>query len=281
MSHVFTRSFRTRWADLDANGLVSTASYPVYLVETAYSWGDSFGITADDYTQMGIFWVLRETEFRFLKPLRYNEPFDFSIWLAEWMRVSGTRCFELTHKETGEIIAQGTQTIVPMSLETMRPTTPPGPVLSAFKIEQEKKFTFTRFPKVEVPINALSTRRVVEWSDMDPLEHVNNATYLNYVEEVAAQYRSTRGWPPDRFSKNGLLALTRRFHIRYSSPALWGETLSVSIHTMAATDSMETCYIGITRAADNSKVCECILDWELVDRKNHSPQPIPDELRYT
>jgi hypothetical protein len=39
-----------------------------------------------------------------------------------------------------------------------------------------------------------------------------------------------------------------------------------------------TRYVSIRRA-DGSSVAECILDWELVDRKSGEARLLPDELR--
>ena len=56
-----------------------------------------------------VFRVIRETEMRFLGSLRHNDEFDFTIWMVGWQRVRGTRCFEVTRKDNGEVIAQDTQ----------------------------------------------------------------------------------------------------------------------------------------------------------------------------
>jgi hypothetical protein len=37
-------------------------------------------------------------------------------------------------------------------------------------------------------------------------------------------------------------------------------------------------YVGMTRA-DGSTVVDCILDWELVDRKSGEARSLPNELR--
>ncbi|HEX9389634.1 MAG TPA: acyl-CoA thioesterase [Anaerolineales bacterium] len=80
MSKIFTRTFRVRWAELDASGTVSPANYLRYLIETAWDWGDAVGLGVNDSRTLDLFWVIRETEIRFLRPLRHNDIFDFTIW---------------------------------------------------------------------------------------------------------------------------------------------------------------------------------------------------------
>jgi YbgC/YbaW family acyl-CoA thioester hydrolase len=139
-------------------------------------------------------------------------------------------------------------------------------------------FPSERFPKavrVEKPFNI---QRKVELVDLDVYEHVNNATYVNYAEEALAQDFSAKGWPPARLVEASLAVVVRRVHVQYASIASWGETLNITAHPLTINDSGGSQYISMTRA-DGSSVAECVLDWELVDRKNGGAQSLPDELR--
>ena len=278
MSKIFTRTFRVRWSELDASGQVSLASYLRYLVETAYDWGEALGLGIESVETLGLFWLIRETEIHLLGPLRHNDVFDFTIWMVNWQRVRGTRCFELKLKESGEVIAQGTQHIVCMDVKTQRPASPPEDIIDNFRLEQPRIFPFERFPKIVPSEGAFVSQRQVEWQDLDALEHVNNAIYVTYAEEAAARDQATRGWSPVKLAEQHLAVATRRVHIQYLSPAVWGETLTISTHPLTVSETGGTRYIGMTRA-DGSSVCECLLDWELVDHETGAARKLPDELR--
>jgi acyl-CoA thioesterase FadM len=101
--------------------------------------------------------------------------------------------------------------------------------------------------------------------------------YVNYAEEAAAQDFSAHGWPPAKLAEAGLMIATRRAHIQYLSLAVWGETLNVSTHMLEMKDTGGTRYVGITHA-DGSPVAECIMDWELVDRKSGEARSLPDGI---
>ncbi len=274
MSKIFTRTFRVRWSELDASGTVAPAAYLRYLVETAYDWGDALGLGAKNDRLLGLFWLIRETEIRFLRPLRHNDVFNFTIWMVNWQRVRGTRCFELTLKDSGEIIAQGSQHIVAMDAQTGRPTSPPEDIINNFRLDEPRIFPFERFPKIAAPEKPVISQRQVEWGDLDALKHVNNAIYVTYAEEAAAQDLATRGWTPVKLAESNLTVATRRVHIQYLSPAVWGETLAISTHPLSVSDTGGTRYVGMARA-DGSPVCECILDWELVDRLTGQAKDLP------
>jgi YbgC/YbaW family acyl-CoA thioester hydrolase len=277
MSKIFTRTFRVRWGELDPSGTVSPANYLRYLIETAWDWGVAAGMDADYSQNPDVFWVIRETEIRFLRPLRHNDVFDLTIWMVNWQRVRGTRCFELKFKESGDVIAQGTQHIVYMDTKTGRPTNLPEEEIEKFRLETPRVFPFDRFPKITAAETPFMMQRQVESMDLDVYEHVNNVIYVNYAEEAAAQDFSSRGWSPAKLAEADLSIAIRRVHIQYLSIASWGDTLNISTHIFNIHDTGGSRYIGMARA-DGSPVAECILDWELVDRKSGEARSLPDEL---
>ncbi len=118
---------------------------------------------------------------------------------------------------------------------------------------------------------------MVEWQDLDALEHVNNAIYVTYAEEAAALDLASRGWTPARLSEQKLRVDVRRVHIQYLSPAVWGETLTISTHPLVLNDTGGTRYVGMARA-DGSSVCECLIDWVLVDRETGETHMLPDRF---
>ena len=278
MSKIFTRTFRVRWAELDASGTVSPANYLRYIIETAWDWGTAIGWDANYSQNPDVFWVIRETEIHFLHPLRHNDVFGLTIWMVNWQRIRGTRCFELKLKESGNVIAQGTQQVVYMDTKTGRPINLPEEEVVKFRLENPRVFPFERFPKIAAVENPFVTQRQVEWMDLDVYDHVNNVIYVNYAEEAAIQDFSSRGWTPAKLVEANLTIATRRVHIQYGSLAMWGETLNISTHMLEVKDTGGSRLVDMTRA-DGSVVTKCILDWELVDRKSGEARPLPNELR--
>ena len=278
MSKIFTRTFRVRWGELDPSGVVGPANYLRYLMETAWDWGVALGWDAKYSENPDVFWVIREADIRFLSPLRHNDEFGLTIWMVNWQKVRGTRCFELTRKDSGEVIAQGTQHIVHMDSKTGRPMNLPEEAVDVFRLENPRVFPFERFPKIAPAANPFVMRRQVEWMDLDVYEHVSNVIYVNYAEEAVAQDFAARGWSPARLTEAGLSMVAKRVRIQYLSIAGWGETLTVSTHPLQADGTGGSRYIGITRA-DGSSVAECILDWQMVGRKSGEARSLPDELR--
>ncbi len=270
MSKIFTRTFRVRWGELDPSGTVSPANYLRYLIETAWDWGTAIGWDANYSQNPDVFWVI----IRFMHPLRHNDVLDFTIWMVNWQRVRGTRCFELTLKESGDVIAQGAQQVVYMDAKSGRPISLPDGEAAKIRLENPRVFPFERFPKIAAAENAFAMQRQVESMDLDVYEHVNNATYVSYAEEVIMQDFSSKGWSPAKLAEADLTIAIRRVRIQYASIASWGEILNITTHSLEATDTGGSRYVRMSRA-DGSLVAECILYWELVDRKSGEVRSLP------
>lgn len=277
MSKIFTRTFRVRWGELDASGTVSAANYLRYLIETAWDWGVAMGWDSDYSQNPDVFWVIRETEIRFLRPLRHNDVFDFSIWMVNWQRVRGTRCFEMKFKESGEVIAQGTQQIVYMDAKKGRPISLPEADVERFRQENPRVFPSERFPKIAPVEDPFTMQRQVERMDLDAYDHVNNAVYINYVEEAAARSLSAQGWTPAKLAESNMAIETRRIHIQYLSIAGWGDMLNISTHLFDIKESGASRHVGITRT-DGTPVADSVVDWELVDRGSGESHHLSDGL---
>jgi YbgC/YbaW family acyl-CoA thioester hydrolase len=279
MSKVFVRRFRVRWSEIDANGQVMVANYLRYLVETALDWGATGQLGADDIDALGQIWVIRETEFNFVRPLCYNDVFEFAIWLVKWHRVRGTRAFELKLEGSGEVVAQGVQQVACLDGETMRPTSPPEQIIEHFRIDNPRVFALERFPRVSpAPEAAFVMQRQVEVQDVDASDIVNNAVYAAYAEEAAARALSAVGWSPAYLKSQGLAIVNRRLHIQYQSPAFWGDKLKVITYLLELGNTGGSRYVSIERAGDRTGIAECIMDWLLVDQVTGEAQPLPLSL---
>jgi YbgC/YbaW family acyl-CoA thioester hydrolase len=277
MSKIFTRTFRVRWSELDAIGTVSPANYLRYLLETAWDWGIAIGWDADYSQNPDVLWLIREAEIRFLQPLRHNDEFDLTIWMVYWQKVRGRRCFELTRKGSGDVIAQGTQQVVYMDAKTGRPINLPEAEIIKFRLDNPRVFPFERFPKIKTVESSFTMQRRVEWMDLDAYEHVNNVVYVNYAEEAGVQDFASKGWSPAKLAEAGLMVAARCIQIQYLSVATWGETLQISTHLLGTNRTGGSRYIGMTHA-DGSPVADCILDWELVDRKSGEVCQLPEGI---
>jgi YbgC/YbaW family acyl-CoA thioester hydrolase len=261
MSKVFTRAFRVRWSETNADGEVDFAGYLRYLIETAWDWGAAGGLSLDDVKAMGQTWVIRETELNLVRPLVYNDLFEFTIWVLEWRRVRGTRAFELKLQDSGQVVAQGAQQVAVLDSQTMRPTSPPEHILDYYRLEEPRHIAHQRFPRLPAPPEAAFVMdRRVERRDLDQLDIVENAVYAAYVRA------------------QGLAVRNRRIHIQYQSPAVWGDELQVVTYLLGLGDTGGDWAVTIQRPTDGLGIAKCVLSWTLVDRATGEASLLPESL---
>lgn len=68
----------------------------------------------------------------------------------------------------------------------------------------------------------------VRFNECDPLGHVNNAVYLNYLEQVAIDHASTLGWSGKELNEMvGAVFVARKHEITYHQPAFDNDWLLV------------------------------------------------------
>jgi YbgC/YbaW family acyl-CoA thioester hydrolase len=227
----------------------------------------------------GLYWVIRETEIQFFGSLHFMEEFDFTIWMLDWKRVRGTRAFVVKHNHTGVTIAQGVQQIACMDRETQRPVSPPADLIDNFRLDAPQEIPSQRFPRIPLlPGKSLNLQLKVSWQDLDILDMVNNAVYIAYAEEAVTQLLAKLGWSPIVLKTHGLERFVRRLHIQYHLPAIWGDTLDLTIFPLDLDDMGGSVCVDMKRLSDGASIASCILDWGLMDRGNGEAKPLPESL---
>ena len=280
MSQIFTRSFRVRWSETNAEGQVDITSYLRYLMETAWDWGAAGGLSLEAMHTLGHAWIVRETQLTFLRPLVCNDVLDFTIWLVGWRRVRGTRAFEIRRQDSGEVVAQGTQQVAVVDIETLRPTSPPAHLLDYYLLEEPRLVPTERFPQIApAPETAFVMERWVEARDLDPLDIIDNSVFGAFAEEAAARALVAAGWSPAALKAQGLAIAPQHFHILHQTPAVWGDRLKVNTYVLGLEETGGEWAIVTQRPADGASISQCILRWALVDRASGEPQPLPESLK--
>jgi len=91
----------------------------------------------------------------------------------------------------------------------------------------------------------------VRFHECDPLGHVNNAVYLNYLEQIAIDHALALGWPAERQRREaGAVFVARRHEIEYLRPALEGDVLRVRTWPEAMAGARGFRVYDITRATE-------------------------------
>ena len=114
----------------------------------------------------------------------------------------------------------------------------------------------------------------VEFRDLDGLGHVNNAVYLNYLENAKVDYfRDVVG--VDSLDTLGIVADVQ---IAYRSPAFFGETLAIGIRVReVGTKSLR--FEFQVRGPEDRLVAEGSSVHVAFDYETRTPMAVPDDWR--
>ena len=139
--------------------------------------------------------------------------------------------YDLYRQHDGQVIAHGHTDWIFLESDTLRPAAIPQEIIEAFFPDglPEERPVREPFPQAPPPPSGTFTlRRRVGWRDIDPVQHVNNANYMIYVEDAGVQACAARGWPITRMMEVGFGIVARRYRIEHRQPAVFGDELEIA-----------------------------------------------------
>ncbi|HLE14561.1 MAG TPA: thioesterase family protein [Anaerolineales bacterium] len=276
-----TRNFRVRYYECDAFGHLNNANYLRYMQETAFDASAAAGYGLDRYAQMGCHWLIRETDIEFLRPVWYGETVEIKTWVMDFFRVRSRRAYESYLAGTDAPVAKALTDWVFVDTKTNLPVTIPQTFAQAFYPEGLP----SKFPSREAtpespgpPAGVFRMQRQVTWQDIDNAHHVNNANYLNYVEECGMQVIAAYGWPIQRMLAEGVAILIRRHQIQYLRPAVLDDELVISTWVSDVRRSTAVRHYTIHRVRDNALLTRVHSLGVWVDLASQRPVRIPEQM---
>ncbi len=268
MPLIFKRTFRVRAYECDAYGHVNNANYVRYMQEAALDASAAVGYDEARYDQLGHIWLIRETNVEYLRPLRFGESVEVTTWVGDFRRVRSRRFYELRHPGEDELLAKGSTDWVYIERATGRPARVPDEMIAAFAPDgvAEESAARDHFPPPPPPPpGEFTMRREVEWRDIDTAQHVNNATYFNYLEECGIQASRSFGWSMQRMQGEGFAIVARQHRIEYRQQAALGEEIAVSTYLSNLRRASTTRHYRIERVADGALIAQSVSLWVFVN----------------
>lgn len=276
----YSRTFRVRYYECDAYGHLNNAVYLRYMQEAAFDASADAGYDLARYEQMGVVWLVRDTTLRYRQPVVYGDAVTVTTRVRDMSKVRSIREYEMVNAATGEVVAEGHSDWAYIDVETGRPTPIPAEMKAAFyPVEDGQRCSRKRFPPAPPPPpGAFTLRRKVEWADVDPQQHVNNAMYLTYIEEAAVQGVASFGWGMRRMLEQGLAFVATEHRIAYDRPAQPTDTLLITTYLSDVRRASGTRHFTITREGDGTRIARAYTRWASVDSATGRPRRMPAEV---
>lgn len=204
---------RIRFDECDAGGLLRSGGYLRLMQDLAWRHSEALGLGRDWYRERRIAWLVRYADLRIAAEARSGDVLHVTTWVTGWRRVWARR--ESSASVDGATVASATIDWVLIDASG-RPVRIPTDTIERFT-DGLPTFQPGRLALPEPPPDAVTHPWPVGIRDLDPMAHVNNATYLDVLDEALAMGAATLSGPRPPV----------RYEVEYLRPALPGRTVSV------------------------------------------------------
>jgi acyl-ACP thioesterase len=179
----YLAGYRVRFDEAGPDGRARTSTLLRYAQDVAWRHSEDLGFDRSWYQARGLGWVVRGVELELHEPIRMGHTLRISTAVVGHRRIWARRLGECRLAD-GRLAARVTTDWVLLD-ERNR----------VVRIPEDFGFAFTN-PEVKAEIlrvpgpagePVLTLELAVRPRDLDPLDHVNNAVYLDWLEEAVEQ----------------------------------------------------------------------------------------------
>jgi acyl-CoA thioester hydrolase len=280
MAKVHTWRFDVRTYELDEYGHVNNAVYHNYLEEGATQASAAAGFPYDWYMARRCLWVIRRMTIRYLTPLRYGDTAELRTWVSDVHRVYSHREYDLRRVGDDQPVVRARVKWVYVDMDTMRPQRIPEEFEAGFEptneledldIHLHNPTRFENSPRFE-------SRRVVQRYELDPAAHVNNAVYLNWIEQSAFDALRRIGWPDHRLREIGLGIYQVAHDIEYLQSARNGDPIVVISQPVELARVRGAWMHEVRHGESGELLAKDYAVGAFLDLETGRPRPLPDDL---
>jgi acyl-CoA thioesterase FadM len=177
-----TLPYRARFDECGIDGLVRSSTLLRYAQDLAWIHSERLGFGREWYLERGLAWVVRAAELAILAPLPLGETLTMTTSITGLRRVWARRRTE-GRLDDGTLAMWGHTDWVITDTARGAPGRVPPEFPAAFAVPPGT-FEPGRVQLAETPDDARRFGSRVRQQDLDPMGHVNNAAYLDYLEEA-------------------------------------------------------------------------------------------------
>ncbi len=210
-----TIPYRTRFDECGPDGIVRTSALLRYAQDIAWVHSERLGFDRAWYAGHGLAWVVRAADLVILATIPLGTTLAISTAVTGIRRVWARRRTEARLGD-GTLAFWGHTDWVMTDHRGMPGRVPPE--FAARFAVQPGTFEPGRVSLPPAPPDAAAHRSTVRPQDIDPMGHVNNAAYVDYLEEAL----HAAGEPGRRI----LAAVPRRVRLEYVAAAAPGAALT-------------------------------------------------------
>jgi acyl-CoA thioester hydrolase len=282
MPRVHHTSFRVRYDECDAYGLINNPNLVRYMHEAGLQAGSELGFDRKDQAGVDDVWMATHMQADFLSPARYGDDLDDVNWLSAVIDGGWHRVHEIRRKGDDDVLARATLEWVLSERESGRRLALPERIRTGLgDAEQSESGPAWEIHEADAgwpPDGALSQRRMVAWRDVDPQGCVNVAAYVDYMTEAGIEAGSAHGWTLDRCQAQGVAFVVRQHTLECLLPVGLGESLTVTTWLSRVRRSTGLRHYTVQREKDGRPVARGATRWVVIDPTSMRPSRLPNSF---
>jgi acyl-ACP thioesterase len=215
----YLAGYRVRFDEAGGNGLLRTSALLRYAQDVAWRHSEQLGFDRAWYQERGLGWVVRGCELAVREPIPIGHTLRVTTAVVGHRRIWARRLGECRLADD-RVAATVTTDWVLLDARN-RVVRIPADFGVAFTNPEVRSEILRVAAPAGPPAATLDLR--VRPSDLDPLDHVNNAVYLDWLEEAL----EAAGWAA------AIAGLPRTYRLEYLASAARGDQVTIALHGAA------------------------------------------------
>lgn len=247
MTPRYTAHFRIRNYELNAQGELPNSTLQRFFQEAAMQASADAGFGVAWYATHQSVWVIHEMTLEHTRPIHYLDELAITTWVSDFQRVRSHREYLARNAATNEIVARGCAYWAHLNRETLAPMRISPEIVAQFTpnnlraVPRPKPRAYPT-PRFDFP-EFRGARRVYRY-EADEMKHVNNAIYLDWLEEALNDASAALSAQNDR------RLCVDRHDIEYARSALPGDAVTISVRLMGAGQTASAWQLEILRGQE-------------------------------
>ncbi len=188
------RTYRVRFDEAGPDGNLRSSGLLRFAQDLAWIHSESAGFGREWYAEQQLTWLVRAIELDVLAETAYGGELVVSTEVTGFRRFWARRRSEFHRPDDERLTAVALTDWVLLNARGT-PTRVPRPIAERFPVSGTG-FTPLRLDLPDGPAGTNERRFAVRRSELDPMAHVNNAAYLDYLDEQYLADQRAGGAPP-------------------------------------------------------------------------------------
>ena len=125
----------------------------------------------------------------------------------------------------------------------------------------------------------LTARVRVRTYELDSFGHVNNAAYLNYLEEARSEFLKQMGLSFHDFARHGVQLVIVEAHLYYKSPARYGDEIEIAANFRDVRPASGYIDYTLTEVHSGRLIATAVTKGAFVEAATGKPVRTPEAFR--